>query len=132
MARFFLDFHIVPIDTEIRIHSLSESLHGSISNFRAAVPLMRPIDMFGHSRSVDFCHKLLAVFQVKDCPLLSHFSHKCCSLSITPTLSDFLHAEHIALSVRPGILFQYEPHFIFPVSIPLMWSLMRGVIFSDL
>src|SRR5258706_2929632 len=107
------------------MRSLFASLLKSCSKDRAGAPLIRSAVMFGQFLSVVFPHVFLVVSHASSCPLFSHSSHMCCSLSST-LMFVFLHSEHIALSAHPGILSQKVPHFILPISRHLRWSLRRG------
>jgi hypothetical protein len=115
---------------EIRMRSLSESLRVSPSSDRAAAPLISPSVISGQFLSVDLRHSSRAVFHARICPLLVHSSHRCCYVSIISMFCFFLQNGQIALSSCPGILFQYVPHLILPVSMVLMWSLTLGGTFS--
>src|SRR5258708_16044632 len=121
--------HIV---IEIRIRSLSESLLWSFSKDIAATPVIRPREMLGQALVVVFLHMVIAVSHAAACPLLLHSSHMCCSLSSISWEFLFLQNEQFALSAYPGMLFQYDPHFIHPVSMHLMWSLSQGGTLKDL
>jgi hypothetical protein len=119
----FLDFHMAHIIIEIIMCSLLESLLRLFSKESATVPLIKPVVMFGHSLDIVLPQIFLAVFHANVWPLFQQSNHICCLSSRVSIESFFVQKEQCALSSYPGMLCQYGPHFILPISMLLIWSL---------
>jgi hypothetical protein len=82
--------------------------------------------MFSQSLDVVLPQIFLAVFQANVWPLFRQSNHICCSSSRVSIESFFLQKDQCALSSYPGMLRQYGPNFILPISMLLIWSLRRS------
>jgi len=98
----FLVFQIAHVVIAIRIRSLSESVEKSFSNDIELEPLMSPREMFGQGLSVVLFHMRFVVSHAQFCPLFSHSSHKCFSVSVTSMSLVSLQNKQCALSLYPG------------------------------
>ena len=106
----FLLFQITHVVSEIKILNLCKSLLLSCLYAMAGAPFIRPIDIFGHSLSVDLFQILLAVSHAICWPLYSHCSHRWSLLSDMSQLCLLLHMEQDAFWVWPSMLSQKGPH----------------------
>ena len=82
---------------EIRIHHLSESFLQSFLQVSTAAPRISPREIFGQTLEVVLSHVALSISHAAACPLFSHSSQTCFSLSMISMDSFFLHVEHGAL-----------------------------------
>ena len=122
----FLLFQIAHVVSEIKILNLCKSLLLSCLYTMAGAPLIRPINIFGHSLFVDLFQILLAVSHAICWLLYSHCSHRWSLLSDMSQPHLLLHMEHDAFWVWPSMLSQKGPHLVLLSSRALMWSFRQG------